>query len=174
MARVGTTIEHPVTGEHIHPQADEHFEIVAGTGRFSIDGRECTATTGQRIVVAKGTPHFWWNVGRDELHAVIAFRPALRMEQFFENFFGLGKAGRTNARGVPGLLQGALLMREFASEIQTTQPPLGVQRVVLGPLAALGEILGLKGRYAEYESAGDRRPSGSGRRSGEQREMVGV
>src|SRR5215208_3451761 len=136
MARVGTTIEHPVTGErivfretaattngelllvdiylrpggfvageHVHPHADETFEVVAGTGRFRIAGRECTATAGQRVVVAKGTPHVWWNAGVDELHAVIGFRPALRMEQVFENFFGLGKAGGTNGRGLPGPLQ---------------------------------------------------------------------
>src|SRR5215213_4462668 len=57
-----------VAGEHVHPHADERFEIVAGTAQFRIDGRECIAIPGQRVVVAKGTPHVWWNVGDDELH----------------------------------------------------------------------------------------------------------
>src|SRR5215208_94655 len=190
MARVGTTIEHPVTGErivfretaattngelllvdiylrpggfiageHIHPHAHELFEIVSGTGRFRIGGVERTATVGQQVVIGKGTPHVWWNGGDDELHAVMSFRPALRMEHFFENFFGLGKAGRTNARGIPHPLQLAVLMREFEPEIYPSTPPLIVQRALLGPLAVLGRALGLQARYSKYES-------GSGRRSG--------
>jgi mannose-6-phosphate isomerase-like protein (cupin superfamily) len=144
-----------VAVDHVHPNADEHFEIVAGTAGFRIAGRECTATAGQRVVVGKGTPHTWWNAGGDELHAVLGFRPALRMEHFFENFFGLRKAGPTNARGEPPLLPMVVLLREFEPEIYLARPPLAVQRAVLGPLAALGRALGRKARYPEFESGSD-------------------
>ena len=201
MARVGTMIEHPVTGErivfretaattngelllvdiylrpggfvaaeHVHPNADEYFEIITGTARFRIAGEELTASAGQLVVVGRGTPHVWWNAGRDELRAELAFRPALRMEQFFENFFGLGNAGRTNARGMPRLLQLAVLAREFESEVHASHPPLAVQRALFAPLAALGRAAGLKSRYPELES-GDERPSGRRERV---REVVGA
>ena len=41
----------------------------------------------------------------------VELRPALDTETFFETFFGLGRDGKTNARGIPGLLQIAVAFR---------------------------------------------------------------
>jgi hypothetical protein len=64
--------------------------------------------------------------------------------------FGLANAGRTNAKGLPGPLQLALIGREFADVIRLTKPPAAVQKALFGALGALGRLRGYRGVYPEY------------------------
>ena len=66
------------------------------------------------------------------------------------NLFGLAQDGKTNARGVPRLLQFALLAREFDDVVQFTRPPRLVQRALFGGLAPLARLAGFRGSYPEY------------------------
>jgi hypothetical protein len=66
------------------------------------------------------------------------------------NLFGLAQDGKTNARGLPNLLQLALLVREFRYVIRFTRPPQVVQAVLFGVLAPLARLLGYRGSYPEY------------------------
>jgi len=52
----------------------------------------------------------------------------VRFEAMILNLFGLAKDGKTNARGLPSLLQLALLAREFRDVIRFTRPPQVVPR----------------------------------------------
>ena len=73
-----------------------------------------------------------------------------RFEQMIATLFGLANAGRTNAKGMPNLLQLALLAQEFSDVIAFTKPPAAVQRVLFGALGAVGRARGLRGVYPEY------------------------
>ena len=64
--------------------------------------------------------------------------------------FGLANAGKTNARGMPGLLQLALIGREFQDVMRFTRPPRAVQAVMFGLLGPLGRMRGYRGIYPEY------------------------
>ena len=66
------------------------------------------------------------------------------------NLFGVAQDGKTNARGLPSLLQPALLVREFHVVIRFTRPLQVVQAALFGPLAALARLLGYKASYPEY------------------------
>lgn len=138
-----------VAAEHIHPMQSEHFEILAGKGKFRINGVTREALPGDHITVAAGAPHIWWNAGDDILHVRAEFRPALRTEEFFETFFGLAQAGKVNRKtGLPSLLVMALVLREFDQEVCLAQPPLAVQRVLFGMLRSMGRLRGYQGVYA--------------------------
>lgn len=138
-----------VAGEHVHPQQDERFEVLAGTMRYRVNGVAHEAGAGTVIDVPRGTPHIWWNGGEEELRMQVEFQPALRTQDFFESFFGLAQQGRTDPRsGMPGLLQTAVIALEFAPEVQLASPPPAVQKVVLPPLAALGRWLGYQARHS--------------------------
>ena len=76
------------------------------------------------------------------------------------NQFGLAQDGKTNSKGMPHLLQGALFAREFSDVIIFTKPPLGVQRLLFGVLAFIGRALGYKGSYPKYSAPEP--PSGEG------------
>jgi hypothetical protein len=53
--------------------------------------------------------------------------------------------GRTTKAGAPrNPLLAALILRHFEDEIYFVRPPLAVQRVLLGPLAAIARSLGMR------------------------------
>jgi quercetin dioxygenase-like cupin family protein len=136
--------------EHLHPKQEERIEILSGTLRCRIGGRERSVGAGEVIAVPPGTPHTLWNVSTEEAHALVEYRPALRMEILFETLFGLGRDGKTDEEGSPRLLQGAVMLEEYEDEYRLARPPLPVQKAVLAVLAPIGRLLGYRARYARY------------------------
>jgi mannose-6-phosphate isomerase-like protein (cupin superfamily) len=152
--------------EHVHPYIEERFEILSGTARFSMRGQQRDVGAGETVVVPAGTPHVWGNPHNDEVHLIIEFRPALRMEEWFETFFGLQKDGKVNPNsGLPNPLQWAIISREYEDELYLASPPLLVQRVRFGLLAQIGKLLGYKARYPKYSAAETARGEGAGQPS---------
>jgi quercetin dioxygenase-like cupin family protein len=142
--------------EHVHPYMEERFEILSGSARLSMRGQERDVGAGETVVVAAGTPHVWGNPNEDDVHLIVEFRPALRMEEWFETFFGLQKDGKVNPRsGLPNPLQWAVISREYEDEIYLASSPLLVQRVRFRLLATIGKLLGYKARYPAYSGAGE-------------------
>jgi quercetin dioxygenase-like cupin family protein len=140
-----------VAGEHVHPVIDESFTVVRGQVGFRVDGRESIAQLNQRLHVPTGVAHFWWNAGDEEAHVIVEFNHgAARFEEMIRNLFGLAQDGKTNSKGMPNLLQGALFAREFSDVLYFTKPPLVVQRLLFGLLASIGRALGYKGSYPKY------------------------
>lgn len=143
-----------VAAEHIHPQQEESFEVLAGTLRGRIAGMEVATGPGERLVVPVGSPHVWWNSGDGELHVLVEMRPALAIENFFESFFGLAQAGKVSAKtGLPNLVQLAVLMRAYRAELVLARPPQPVQALLFGPLAFLGRLLGYRREYPYPQAA---------------------
>ncbi|HBY93961.1 MAG TPA: hypothetical protein DEP84_08360 [Chloroflexi bacterium] len=68
------------------------------------------------------------------MHVLLEFRPAPRIEAFFENFFGFGKDGETEKQGLPILFQIALLFQGFNDKMRL--PPLLFGRLL--PMLAPG------------------------------------
>jgi quercetin dioxygenase-like cupin family protein len=133
--------------DHYHPRQEERFEVLAASLGVRIDGEQRVLRTGDTLVVPARTAHAMWNAGDDEARAVWQTRPALKTEAFFETAWGLARDGRVNDRGMPGLLQAAVLMNEYADEFRLTKPPRNVQRVLFGVLAPIGRALGRPARY---------------------------
>ena len=120
--------------EHVHPYMEERFEILSGTARLSMRGQERDVGAGQTVVVPAGTPHVWGNPNEDEVHLILELRPALRMEEWFETFFGLQKDGKVNPKsGLPNALQWAVISREYEDEIYLASPPLLPVAVLRSP-----------------------------------------
>lgn len=142
-----------VAAEHIHPLQEERFEVVSGTLSGRVAGKEVTGGPGDKLVVPAGTPHVWWNGGKDELHFVGELRPALRTETFFETFFGLAQDGKVNAKtGLPNPFQLAVMLRAFRNELILARPPRLAQTLLFGLLALLGRLLGYTGEHPYPQS----------------------
>jgi quercetin dioxygenase-like cupin family protein len=128
---------------HIHPYQEQRFEVLSGELGLRAGDAERVHGPGTVIVVPAGSGHKAWNAGIGGLHLLIDFRPALRTETAFEFMARLADASLTTGSGVPrNPLRLALLLREFEDEFRLAVPPLRIQRVVLGPLAAVGRLLG--------------------------------
>ena len=143
-----------VAGKHIHAYINERFEVVAGSVRFHLDGRDEIATPGRCVEVPPGAVHDWWNVGDDEAHVLVDIRPAERFEVMIQMLYGLANDGRTNARGVPRLLPLALFAREFRREGEFVRPPRIVQRVLFALLAPLARARGYRALEPRYSGPG--------------------
>jgi hypothetical protein len=78
---------------------------------------------------------------------VVAIRPAARFEEMIRNTYGLAQEGKTDGKGMPSLLQLAVLARAFDDTIRFTQPPRIVQRLLLSVLAPVARVRGLRGSY---------------------------
>ena len=141
-----------IAAEHVHPLQEERFEILAGTVAFSLDGAQTVLGPGSTMTVPAGHPHVWWNSGDDEVHVVAEFRPALRTEVFFETFFGLAQDGKVTSKGLPHLLQMAVILRAFAPEMRLAKPPRAIQTAIFAPLALIGRLLGYRPSYDTYSA----------------------
>ena len=141
-----------VAGEHVHPDMFERFEVLAGKVGLRVDGEERTAGPGEAVDVPPGTPHDWWNAGEEVAHVQVDVRGATiaRFEDLLTTTFGLAHEGRTNAKGLPGVLQLAVIAREYRDVMRFTKPPAVVQAALFGPLAALGRARGLRSAYPHH------------------------
>ena len=122
-------------GEHVHDHCTEHFEVRAGRIVFALDGQERTLEAGDRLAVAPGTPHRWWNDGEDEVQIRVRVEPALRFEEAILTVWGLCTDGHTDARGRPAPLLGALVATRYRREIRYRRPP---RRRAAAPVPAAG------------------------------------
>ena len=92
------------------------------------------------LSIPAGTRHSFSNPFDEDAHWTGSFRPALRIAAFFETYFALARDGRLDERGMPGLLQLAVLLPAFQDEIRPTTPPWPVLKALataLGPVARL-------------------------------------
>ncbi len=143
-----------VTSEHVHPIIEEYFTVVSGRVGFRLDGRESIAELGERLHVPAGMAHDWWNAGEEEARIVVEISPGARFEEMVVNLFGLARDGKTNAKGMPNLLQVAIFVKEFEDVLYFTKPPRAVQKVLFGILAPIARLLGYRGSYPEYLERG--------------------
>jgi mannose-6-phosphate isomerase-like protein (cupin superfamily) len=120
----------PFPPSHYHPAQDEHFEVEQGRMLFVVDGREQLVEAGGCIDIPRRTPHRARNASEDDV-AVVRWetRPALRTTAFFSTAARLGEAG---------LLDSALLAREFREVFQLAGPT----RALVPPLAGVARLLG--------------------------------
>jgi quercetin dioxygenase-like cupin family protein len=131
-----------VVREHLHPGQSERHEVVSGQLGLRLPDGEHVLRAGDVVDVPAGTPHRLSALDDQPVQAVFELRPALRSEELLRAFFRLAKEGKVDAKGNPGLLQLALIAREFEAEGYATKPPLPVQKALLGPLAALARRRG--------------------------------
>ena len=61
--------------------------------------------------------------------------------------------GKTDEGGSPGLLQGAVMLKEYEDEYRPARPSLPVQEAFVAVLAPIGRFLGYRARYPRYSGS---------------------
>ena len=139
-----------VVGEHVHPTLTERFTVLSGEIGYKLGGKAGVAQAGYTLDLPKGVPHDWWNAGDSEARVIVQVKPGARFEQMATTMFGLAQEGKTNAKGMPNLLQLAVISKEFEDVVQFLRPPIWVQRILFGLLAPLGRSLGYRSTYPQH------------------------
>lgn len=155
----------PHTGKvpiaHLHPFADEHFEIISGSACYQLDGVEHQAAASDIVVIPANRPHLNpWNVSDQDLHMRHIIRPKqpildilLTSEGVFDTLYALACAGKVKRDGMPSNpLQLAVLLHALQPGTYIAGVPVGVQRVFIGGLAKLGRMLGYRSNHPVTEN----------------------
>ncbi len=173
MARGGQTIRNPRTGQvmtfvamtpeelrissvnlpgdslepvHIHPRQESGAEVISGHLVFEVDGKERRLGPGDSITIPPGTPHRFRAEGNEPANSEQFFRPALDIASFFETFFALAQRDELDSKGMPDLLQLAVMVPEFSDEIRTVSPPWFITRAVTSLLRPVARARGKQAR----------------------------
>jgi quercetin dioxygenase-like cupin family protein len=136
---------------HIHPAMEERFDVVAGHPSFLAGKKWRTADPGETVVVPPGTRHAYRNKGDETAHIICHARPPSSLQGFLEDAAALGRAGKLTRNGLPksfsALLQAAVMVEHYRDMVVLGFPPLpppAIQRLVIPPLARLGERRGYR------------------------------
>jgi mannose-6-phosphate isomerase-like protein (cupin superfamily) len=136
--------------EHVHPTITERFRVLNGRVGVRIDGVERLLERDADLTIAPGVPHYWWNAGPGEAEMLIQIDHGRRFELMVFTLFGLGNDRLTNRKGLPRLLQRAVIGREFRDVAEFVTPPRIFQRLLFGLLAPIGQALGYQPYYPRY------------------------
>lgn len=133
----------PEPPPHYHPRQRERMEVLAGRLHSRVAGVERVLSAGEVLEIPAGTPHAMWT-GDEPATTLWHTMPSLRTREFMRKLYRLAAEGRTNAQGVPNLLQVSVLFSAYADEIRLVRPPAPVQRIVFGALAPVARLLGYR------------------------------
>jgi hypothetical protein len=135
--------------QHVHPKQESGARVIAGSLRFNVEAVERSVGPGESITIPANTPHHFWNDGDGDAHAVQWFRPALKTRAFFETLFALAQDGKLDEKGMPSLLQIAVMIPEFSDELRPTSPPWPLQRAMSTILAPIARRRGYSAYYGQ-------------------------
>lgn len=131
-----------VAGPHHHPHQDERFEVLEGVLGYRLGSEHGELLAGESADVPAGVVHDWWNAGDGTLRARIVVTPPGSFAAMIAAVWGLAVLGRTTPKGMPRLLDAALLGEAFGDELVFERPPRAVQRALVVTVAPLARRLG--------------------------------
>ncbi len=129
---------------HLHPWQSERMEILGGAPVARVRGALQPLRPGDVLDIPVGTPHALWNPSPEPATTIWRTMPARHRRELFAKLYDLAREGRTDAQGVPNLLQVAVLESAYPDEIVFVRPPRPVQRIIFALLALLGRLLGYR------------------------------
>jgi quercetin dioxygenase-like cupin family protein len=137
-------------GIHRHPHQDERVTVVSGRIRARIGKEEREYGAGESVVLPRGVWHDFWVVGDRPAETIARATPALGIELLLATITGLAIEGKTDKKGRPRPLQGAVIGQFYKEVAQFKTPPPAVQAEVLPILAAIGKQRGLRPYYERH------------------------
>ena len=81
------------------------------------------------------------------VHYIQEFKPALKIDRFFETFFALARDGKLNKKGIPNFFHVSIIGLAHKDEIRLTHPPWALQNILYKTLAPFGKLMGYKAEY---------------------------
>ncbi|HSK15324.1 MAG TPA: cupin domain-containing protein [Gaiellaceae bacterium] len=132
---------------HVHRGFVERYEVVEGRLRITLRGEEHVVAAPGRFEIPRGAPHTFRVEGAEPARMVVDFEPAGTYEGFLVTMYGLAEDGKTNAKGVPNILQTAVVGREHLGDFALARPPYLLQKLLFAVLAPIGRLAGYPSHY---------------------------
>ncbi len=143
--------------EHVHPKLSESFCVTSGTLTALIDGQRRVFQPEEKLTVAPGTRHCFWNESESDVILEIEASPQLAMVDLLETMFALGRLGFVDSTGKQSVLRLSRVLPQFWSDtFYATQPPLLLQKMGFAVMGPLARALGYPKKY-DYPTEGSGR-----------------
>lgn len=127
-----------VPARHVHPIQEERFTVISGQMRFRLGRRSFVVGPGATVAIPRGVAHWFGNAGLGEAHARVEARPALRMEEMFEETEAIGVAASRQGSHLPRVTDLARLLLRYQREVAVPNAPAPLVRALLTSLVWLG------------------------------------
>ncbi|RYU89623.1 cupin domain-containing protein [Mucilaginibacter terrigena] len=135
---------------HYHPIQEEFFKVIAGEVNVRINGNVKVLQAGDELHIPANTVHCMWNTHTGKTVVNWIVKPALQTEYFLETAYGLAADGQINKKGMPSVLQSAVMMRTFSNTFRLAKPPYIVQKILFGLLSPFAYLAGYQATYRHY------------------------
>ncbi len=133
---------------HTHWQQDESLTVKQGTMGWQILGQEPQiAQPGQTVVFKRGTPHRFWNDGKDILQCDGWISPPHSIVFFLDAIYTAINKSTTDR---PDAFDAAWLLTRYASEYDMPEIPGFVKKVIMPVQVMIGKLLG---KYRHFKDA---------------------
>jgi uncharacterized protein YndB with AHSA1/START domain/mannose-6-phosphate isomerase-like protein (cupin superfamily) len=121
-----------IAAEHVHTNARERYEVIEGTMRLVVAGRERVLHPGETAETPPGTPHRQLPGGDGEGRVRVTVSPAGTTHEFLRRLATLRMR-----RGWPKPTDAAAIVRDFGHDGHASKPSLRVQRALSRATLAL-------------------------------------
>lgn len=135
--------------EHIHPHQEEIIEVLAGEYAVAIEDTEHRLSEGEEITVPQNMKHRHWNPSAEPVRVAHEHHPARDSAAHAETMWALAQKGKTNEKGIPNLLQFAVINKAHPGIAYTTGVPIPVQKAMFAVLAPIGRLAGYEAEYPD-------------------------
>lgn len=135
---------------HYHPEQEEDFTVVEGALSIRMHGEVIILKPGAACHIPKKEIHSMWNHTAADTTVRWRVKPALQTENFLETLAGLAVDNKTNSKGVPHILQVALLSRKYVREFRLASPGYWIQKIVFAFLTPIAFVLGFRSEFPEF------------------------
>jgi quercetin dioxygenase-like cupin family protein len=127
---------------HIHPYAEEFYEVLEGTLDVCVDGQWTQLVPGDSASVPAGVAHTLKNPHPTEVRLRNVHQPAMGFERFFRRMQAMVVAGKLTLppKSFGSLIRISMLFAEHENEIVSVKPPHALLRL----LAFIGKRLGYR------------------------------
>jgi mannose-6-phosphate isomerase-like protein (cupin superfamily) len=126
---------------HVHPTAEESYEVIEGALDVFLHGEWSTLHVGESASAPAGVPHTLRNATAEPVRIVNIHRPALQFESLFREMQAVISQGKIKAlppKEPRSAIYVAMLFGKYPHEIRVVKPPNGVFKA----LAVVGRALG--------------------------------
>lgn len=135
---------------HYHPLQEEYFTILEGEISVRTNDVVRVLKQGDKLRLKKNQVHSMWNHSKNITRVNWKVMPASDTEYFLENGIGIANEKKTNEKGMPGILQVALMASRFSHVYRIAKPSYTIQKIIFTLLAPFSYIAGYRSCYKEF------------------------
>ncbi len=133
---------------HTHWLQDESLTVTKGKIGYQVQGQpEQFAGVGETVFFERGTPHKFWNAGKEMLQCTGWVKPANTFAFFLSAIYA---AQNKSGTAQPEKFDGAFLMKRYAGEYDLPEIPAFVKKVIVPATYLVGKLLG---KYKHFKNA---------------------